>query len=189
MDTSSRFLPLEAARHRTLMSFGLVIGGSLLLTLSAKLQVPFWPVPMTLQTGVVLLFAILMGPRLALATIGLYLAQGAAGLPVFAGTPEKGLGLAYMMGPTGGYMVGWLLAAAFLGWAAQHLRRAMLLFGAALLAVALNYTPGIIWLAQFTGWENAFALGAVPFILGDVVKAALAVALALAVRGAVTRQR
>jgi biotin transport system substrate-specific component len=111
------------------------------------------------------------------------------GLPVFAGTPEKGLGLAYLMGPTGGYLVGMLFAAAFLGWVAERSKTALVLVPAALVAVALNYAPGLVWLSQFTGWENVVAFGALPFILGDVVKAGLAVALALAVRGALTRPR
>ena len=161
----------------------LVVLASLLLTLSAKVQVPFWPVPMTMQTGVVLLLALTMGPRLALATIALYLAQGALGLPVFAGTPAKGIGLAYMAGPTGGYMVGWLLAAAFVGWAASRWRHPAVLFAACLVGVALNYAPGVAWLAQFVGTEQALAAGAVPFLLGDVVKAGLAVAVAVALRG------
>ncbi len=188
MPVRTAFLPLDAARHGILATFGLVLGASLLLTLSAKIQVPFWPVPMTLQTGVVLLLAMLMGPRLAVAAVLLYLAQGATGLPVFAGTPGKGVGLAYMMGPTGGYMAGWLLAAAFLGWFAERWQAPLLLFLAALVAVALNYAPGLLWLAQFTGWDHVLALGAMPFLLGDAVKAALAVALAVAVRGAWLRR-
>ncbi|MFW5832932.1 MAG: biotin transporter BioY [Pseudomonadota bacterium] len=189
MSAPTTFLPVAPTRHRLALQVAAVVLGSLILTLSAKIQVPFWPVPMTMQTGVVLLFGMLMGPRLAVATVALYLAQGAMGLPVFAGTPEKGLGLAYMMGPTGGYIVGWLFAAAFLGWVAERSKTAWVLFPAALVAVALNYAPGLVWLSQFTGWENVVALGALPFILGDAVKAGLAVALALAVRGALTRPR
>jgi biotin transport system substrate-specific component len=185
MDRLSLYLPLPTTAlrtpaSRTLTQVVLIVLGSLLLTASAKIQVPFWPVPMTLQTGVVLFLALVMGPRLALATVVLYLAQGAMGLPVFAGTPAKGLGLAYMMGPTGGYMLGWLLAAAFVGWAAGRWRGPLALFAVCLGGVALNYLPGIAWLATFTGLEGALAMGAAPFILGDVVKAGLAVSLALA---------
>jgi biotin transport system substrate-specific component len=185
MERLSLYLPLPATAlrtpaSRTLTQAVLVVLGSLLLTASAKIQVPFWPVPMTLQTGVVLFLALVMGPRLALATVALYLAQGAMGLPVFAGTPVKGIGLAYMMGPTGGYMLGWLLAAAFVGWAAGRWRAPLALFAICLGGVALNYLPGIAWLATFTGLEGAVAMGAAPFILGDVVKSGLAVSLALA---------
>jgi biotin transport system substrate-specific component len=185
MDRVSLYLPLPARAlsspaSRIVTQAFLVVLGTLLLTVSAKTQVPFWPVPMTLQTGVVLFLALVMGPRLALATVVLYMAEGAMGLPVFAGTPAKGIGLAYMMGPTGGYMIGWLFAAAFVGWAAGRWRGPLALFAICLVGVALNYAPGIAWLATFTGIESAFALGAAPFILGDVVKAALAVSLALA---------
>ena len=186
MDRLSLYLPLPAALDRSPASrfwtqAFLVVLGSLLLTASAKIQVPFWPVPMTLQTGVVLLLAMVMGPRLALATVALYMAQGAMGLPVFAGTPVKGIGLAYIMGPTGGYMLGWFLAAAFVGWAAARWRHGLALFAICLVGVALNYAPGIAWLTTFTGsFEQSLAVGALPFILGDVVKSALAVSLALA---------
>ena len=93
----------------------IVLGGATLLTISAKLQVPFWPVPMTLQTLCVMAYAIAFGPRLAFAAFAAYLVVGAAGWPVFAGTPEKGLGLPYMLGPTGGYLFGNLLACALVG--------------------------------------------------------------------------
>src|SRR5690606_16484525 len=98
----------------------LAVGGSLLLTLSAKINVPFYPVPMTMQTFAVLLIGAAFGWRLGTATVLLYLAQGAAGLPVFAGTPEKGIGLLYLMGPTGGYLVGFAVAAAVVGWLAER---------------------------------------------------------------------
>src|SRR5947209_549651 len=92
------------------LRFAVLAGlGSLALTLSAKLQVPFYPVPMTMQSLVVLLIGLGFGWRLGTATVLLYLAEGLAGLPVFAGTPEKGIGLAYMMGPTGGYLAGFVL--------------------------------------------------------------------------------
>ncbi|MBT7506665.1 MAG: biotin transporter BioY, partial [Rhodospirillales bacterium] len=89
----------------------LAVAGSALLAISAKIQIPFYPVPMTMTTFMVLLLGMSLGWRLAAATILLYLAEGAAGMPVFAGTPEKGIGLAYMMGGTGGYLIGYLLAA------------------------------------------------------------------------------
>src|SRR5690606_14969027 len=92
-----------------------VVLGTLLLTASAKIQVPFWPVPMTMQTFVVLFLGAALGPRLGALTVLLYLAQGALGLPVFAGTPEKGIGLAYMLGPTGGYLIGFVPAAYVVG--------------------------------------------------------------------------
>src|SRR5712672_4648101 len=84
----------------------LVATGLLLLTLSAKIQIPLWPVPMTMQTYVILVIAMAYGTRLGVATVVAYLLAGAVGLPVFAGTPEKGIGVPYMLGPTGGYLVG-----------------------------------------------------------------------------------
>ena len=133
----------------------IALAGSLLLTLSAKAQVPFWPVPMTMQTFVVIGLGLALGPRLGLAAVALYLAQGAAGLPVFAGTPEKGIGLAYMAGPTGGYLAGYLLAAfvaghlAMKGWD----RNPLTAFAAALVAGALIYLPGLAWLGAVVGRE------------------------------------
>jgi biotin transport system substrate-specific component len=153
--------------------------GSALLTLSAKVQVPFYPVPMTMQTLVVLLVGMAFGARLGVATVALYLAEGAAGLPVFAGTPEKGIGLAYMMGPTGGYLLGFVLAAAIAGWMVERRRDAA---GLALAVVAGSiaiYGPGVLWLARFVGAGRALELGLVPFLGGDLLKAGLAFTLAL----------
>jgi biotin transport system substrate-specific component len=157
----------------------LALVGSALLTLSAKLQVPFYPVPMTMQTLVALLIGLAYGFPLGLATVLLYLAEGAAGLPVFAGTPAKGIGLAYMAGPTGGYLVGFALAAAITGWIAERRRD----IGALALAVIAGsiaiYLPGVLWLARFVGFEQALGLGLAPFLVGDILKAVLALALAL----------
>lgn len=157
----------------------LAVAGSLLLWVSAKIQVPFYPVPMTMQTLVVLGLGAAYGWRLGAATVLLYLAQGAAGLPVFSGTPEKGIGLAYMAGPTGGYLVGFVLAAAVVGWLAERGfdRNPFRMFGAMLLGNAVIYVPGLIWLATLIGMDKAVKFGLVPFIAGDLTKAALAAAL------------
>lgn len=156
----------------------LALVGSLLLTVSAKVQVPFWPVPMTLQPMVVLLLGIAYGPRLAVATVLLYLAEGAIGLPVFAGTPEKGIGLAYMVGPTGGYLAGFVAAAAIAGVTAERSRGVLATALGVALATAAIYVLGAGWLATFVGPGKALALGVVPFLLGDLVKLCLATALA-----------
>ncbi len=162
------------------VKLALVVGGSLLLWLSAKVQVPFWPVPMTLQVMALFGLAAALGLRLGLATVALYVAQGAMGLPVFAGTPEKGIGLAYMMGPTGGYILGFLLMAAVVGWLADRgwSRHPLKLFAAGLAGLALVYLPGLAWLAQFVGADKALTFGFWPFIGGDLLKLAI-VALAL----------
>ena len=148
----------------------LAVLGSLLLWASAKVQVPFWPVPMTLQTAAVFLIGLAYGPRLGLATVALYLAEGAAGLPVFAGTPEKGVGLPYLLGPTGGYLAGFLAAAWIAGRAAGLRLRLPGVVGMLLLASAAIYGPGLLWLSAFVGAENAVRFGLLPFVLGDLVK-------------------
>jgi biotin transport system substrate-specific component len=154
-----------------------VVGGSLLLALSAKVKVPIEPVPVTMQLFVVLALGLTMGMRLATATVLLYLAQGAAGLPVFTGTPEKGIGLVYMMGTTGGYLVGYLAAAALTGWFADRgfSRNPVFALAAAFLGVAIVYGLGLLWLGTLVGWDKpVLAWGLWPFLLPDAVKATLA---------------
>ena len=169
----------------------LAVVGAVILTASAKIQIPFYPVPQTLQTMAVLLIGMAFGAKLGAATVVLYLAAGAAGMPVFAGTPEKGIGMAYMAGPTGGYLLGFVLAAAVcgvfaqLGWA----RRLWQVAATMLVGNVLIYACGLLWLGTLIGWDKpVLALGAYPFLLGDAVKimfAAVAVPpLARALRGA-----
>jgi len=154
--------------------------GSLLLTVSAKIQVPFYPVPMTMQTFVVLAMAMALGPRLAVAALTLYLAEGAMGLPVFSGTPEKGLGLAYIFGPTGGYLLGFVFATLIVGKLAEKgwdrnfagTATAMLIGNMAI------YVPGILWLGSLLGWDKpVLEWGLYPFLYGDLAKLALATAI------------
>lgn len=169
-------------RHQDslLLKAVIVFVGSLLLALSAKVQIPFWPVPMTLQTMVVLAAGMALGWRLAGATVLLYLAEGAMGLPVFAGTPEKGIGLAYMMGPTGGYLLGFLLAALLCGWLAGRGwdRHPLTALGAMLLGNAVIYASGLLWLGTLIGWDKpVLELGLYPFLAGDALKVALGAAL------------
>jgi biotin transport system substrate-specific component len=154
-----------------------VVAASLLLTLSAKVQVPFYPVPMTMQTLVVIGLGLALGPVRGAAAVALYLLQGALGLPVFAGTPEKGIGLAYMMGPTGGYLLGYLPAALLAGWLAKRGwdRNPLSAMAAALLAGAVIYVPGLLWLGSVIGFDKpVLAFGLYPFIPGDIAKALLA---------------
>ena len=120
-----------------------------------------------------------LGPRLAVATLALYLAQGAVGLPVFAGTPEKGIGIAYMIGPTGGYLVGFVLAAAVCGWLATRGwdRRVATTAAAMLIANVIIYVPGVLWLGALFGFDKPILeWGLYPFVLGDLAKLALAAA-------------
>jgi biotin transport system substrate-specific component len=172
---------------RPLRALLLALLGSALLTISAKFEVPFYPVPMTMQTLVVLLLGMAFGARLAAATVLLYLAQGAIGLPVFAGTPERGIGVAYMMGPTGGYLAGFVLSAAITGWLTERRRDWPALVLAVVAGSVVVFIPGVLWLAYLIGFEQSIVHGLVPFIWGAVLKGAVAVALGLA--GAAMLQR
>jgi biotin transport system substrate-specific component len=156
------------------------IAGSIALTISAKISIPAIPVPFTMQTLVVLLLGFAYGPALAGATVGLYLLQGAFGLPVFQGTPEKGLGLAYMMGPTGGYLAGFFVAAVVCGKLAQKgwdKRFSTMALGM-ILGNAIIYAFGLAWLGSLIGWDKpVLQYGMTPFLVGDLIKIAIAVAL------------
>ena len=178
---TSTYAPLALAASRTTnpaYPVILVVAGSLLLTLSAKLQVPFWPVPMTMQTYVVLVLGMALGPRLGSAAVALYLVEGALGLPVFSGTPERGIGLAYMIGPTGGYLAGFLVAAALVGiMSARGMdRRPLGALLAAVAGMAVIYLLGLAWLGHLIGVEKAIQFGAAPFVLGDALKILLVMA-------------
>lgn len=183
MTASTRALPLaeqlwpDVRGNRWLRNAVLIIGGSLLLTLAAKIQVPFYPVPMTLETLAVLLIGALFGARLGAVTVLLFLTEGALGLPVFADTPQHGIGLAYMLGPTGGYLVGFLLAAVATGWLAERGwdRRPLSAVAMLLIGNVLIYLPGLAWLGTLLGWDKPIlAWGLYPFLLGDALKLALA---------------
>ncbi len=159
----------------------IVAAGVGLITLGAKTQVPFWPVPMTLQTLALMVVFAASGLRLSLQIIFAYLALGLAGLPVFAGPAA---GPAYLMGPTAGFLLGFIGAAAIVGTAADRglTRRPLALFGAMLTADALIFSLGFLWLGfLFTtssgstlGANYAFTKGIQPFILADLVKLVLA---------------
>ena len=159
---------------------GLAIAGSLLLALSAKIKVPFYPVPMTMQTFALMALVAAFGLRLGVATVALYLFEGAMGLPVFTGTPEKGLGLLYMAGPTGGYLLGYLVAAFIVGYAVErgYGRNVFSLFAAMLAGSTAIFALGLLWMGVLFGWDKPLLQwGLYPFIAGDLVKIALAAAL------------
>ncbi len=168
-----------AASARLARFAALAIAGTIALTLSARAQIPFYPVPLTLQTLVVLMLGAAYGGRLAAATVALYLVEGALGLPVFAGTPEKGIGLAYMMGPTGGFLVGFLVAAAFVGFCAERGwdRSVLKLLGVMAIGHAIIFAFGLGWLAAIIGWSKAWIGGAEPFVIATLVKTLLAAAI------------
>lgn len=164
--------------RRVMRDIALAVVGTGLLTLSAKVQVPMI-VPMTLQTLVVLMIGAAFGARLGAATVLLYLVEGAAGLPVFAGTPEKGLGLAYMMGPTGGFLLGFVAAAFVVGFLAERgfTRTIPATFAVFALGHAIIFAFGYAWLASLMGASAAFVAGVAPFYAATAIKTALGAAL------------
>lgn len=164
---------------RLLRALVLAVAGSVLLTLSAKTQIPMWPVPMTMQTFVVLVIGAAYGWRLGGATLLIYLAEGALGLPVFANTPERGVGLAYMMGPTGGYLAGFVVSAMLLGWLAERGwdRGVIRTLVAMTLGTAIIFGFGVAWLSTLIGIEAAVAQGLTPFLAGAALKIVLAAAV------------
>lgn len=168
------------SKRSALQSVLLAVAGTALLLASAKVQIPFYPVPMTMQTFVVLFLGFALGSRLGAATVLLYLAEGALGLPVFAGTPEKGLGLAYMAGPTGGFLAGFVVAAFVTGWLAERGfdRRVFTTAIAALAGFAAIYGLGIAWLGALIGWDKpVLAYGLYPFLPAEALKLALLAAV------------
>lgn len=166
-----------AGREAMLRNIVLVVLGSLLLTASAKVQAPFWPVPMTMQTFVVLVLGASYGWRLGTATVLIYLAQGAAGLPVFAGTPQLGAGLAYLAGPTGGFLVGFAVAAAITGALTSWQRHWLRTLAAMLLGTMALFACGLLWLSLLIGPVAAIQHGLLPFLPSEALKVALATAL------------
>ncbi|MDW9658542.1 biotin transporter BioY [Sinorhizobium meliloti] len=150
----------------------IVFAGVALMTLAAKAQIPFWPVPMTLHTLAVMAFAVGFGPRVAVSIFVAYLAAGAVGLPVFAGSPERGIGVAYIVGPTGGYLAGYLAASWLVGWLASG--KALLgRLSAMLIGMVVIYAFGVAWLALYVPSAQLLAVGVLPFVFGDLVKIAV----------------
>ena len=151
-------------------SLVVIVLGSIALTISAKIKIPFYPVPMTMQTFVVLFLGISLGYKIALATISLYLIEGIAGLPVFSNSPEKGIGLVYFTGPTMGYLIGFLTA----GYLASKIKiddNFFIILFKLIIATSTIYILGLIWLGTLIGWDKPiFALGAKPFLLAEIFK-------------------
>jgi len=150
----------------------IVLASSILLTISAKIKIPFYPVPMTMQTFVVLFIGIAFGYKIGIASVGLYLFEGIIGLPVFANSPEKGIGIAYMVSTTGGYLFGFLVAVFIAGFInlEKNIFRNFFLIS---FAVSTIYLFGLPWLAYLKGWEIAYIYGFKQVILSDVLKICL----------------
>jgi len=147
-----------------------VILGSIALTISAKIKIPFYPVPMTMQTFVVLFLGISLGYKIGLASIGLYLFEGIVGLPVFSNSPEKGVGLIYFTGPTMGYLIGFLTAG-FLASKIKYNDNFFIILLKLIIATSTIYILGLLWLGTLIGWDKPIvALGAQPFLLAEIFK-------------------
>jgi len=148
--------------------------GSIILAISSKIKIPFYPVPMTMQTLVVLMIGVGFGWKLGVATVGLYLFEGIIGLPVFSGTPEKGIGLVYFTGPTMGYLFGFL-ATAYISGKFIYDNNIIKNFLKLLFATSFIYILGIVWLGSLIGWDKPiFQLGAKPFLLAELFKILIA---------------
>tara|TARA_R110002126_G_scaffold95689_1_gene224620 strand:+ start:3665 stop:4264 length:600 start_codon:yes stop_codon:yes gene_type:complete len=170
----------------------MVTVGILLLAVAAKIKVPMWPVPITMGTFAVLAVGAAYGARLGLVTILGYMIIGALGFDVFAGSSAQAYGLTYMMGGTGGYLVGYVLATVVLGALAQRGwdRSIGWMALAMLIGNAVIYLPGLAWLGQLYGWDKPILQwGLTPFLLGDAIKLALAAVLLPAVWKLVDRAR
>ncbi len=168
----------QNTQTKIIKSLLVIFLGSVMLAISAKLKIPFYPVPMTMQTFVVLFIGIGFGYKIGLASIGLYLIEGIIGLPVFSNSPERGIGLAYFIGPTMGYLIGFL-SACFLASFIKNDDNHLIIFLKLVLSVSTIYFFGILWLGTLIGWEKPIIeLGVMPFLLAEMFKITLLTILA-----------
>ena len=160
----------QNSQTKIFKNLALIFIGTIALTISAKIKIPFYPVPMTMQTFMVMFIGIAFGYKMGLATISLYLIEGIAGLPVFSNSPEKGVGLPYFMGPTMGYLIGFLTACYFsskINFNDNFLK----ILAKLILSVSTIYILGILWLGTLIGWDKPIIqLGVVPFLLAESFK-------------------
>ena len=163
----------QNSHSKIIKSLIVIFLGSLILAISAKIKIPFYPVPMTMQTFVVLFLGISLGYKVALATVGLYLLEGILGLPVFSNSPERGIGLAYFTGPTMGYLIGFLFACFFASFIKKN-DNYLVIFLKLILSVSAIYILGILWLGALIGWDKPiFELGVMPFLIAEIFKITL----------------
>ena len=159
-------------------TFVLIFLGTMALTISAKLKIPFYPVPMTMQTFVVLFLGLALGQKIGLATVGVYLLEGIIGIPVFSNSPEKGVGLVYFTGPTMGYLIGFLFAVFFAGYLNLK-NNVFIIFGKLVFSASIIYLFGVLWLGTLIGWDKPILeLGVTPFLLAELFKICLLTILA-----------
>ena len=166
-------LTKNISQTKIIKSLLAIILGSIALTISAKIKIPFYPVPMTMQTFVVLFLGVSLGYKIGLASVGLYLLEGIVGLPVFSNSPEKGIGLVYFTGPTMGYLIGFLTAS-YLASKINNNDNFLLVLIKLTVATSTIYILGLLWLGTLIGWDKPiFALGAKPFLLAETFKVIL----------------
>ena len=163
-------LTKNISQTKIIKSLIAIILGSIALTISAKIKIPFYPVPMTMQTFVVLFLGVSLGYKIGLASIGLYLLEGIMGLPVFSNSPEKGVGLIYFTGPTMGYLIGFLVAS-YLASRINSKDNFLIVLTKLIIATSVIYILGLLWLGTLIGWDKPiFDLGAKPFLLAEIFK-------------------
>ena len=168
----------QNTQTQIIKSLLIILLGSIVLAISSKVKIPFYPVPMTMQTFVVLLIGMSFGYKIGLATIGLYLIEGIVGLPVFSNSPERGVGLAYFTGPTMGYLIGFF-SACFLASLIKTDDNYFIIFIKLILSVSTIYILGVLWLGTLIGWDKPIIqLGVVPFLLAEIFKIGLLTILA-----------
>ena len=165
--------------QKVLKIFIVIFLGTLALTISAKLKIPFYPVPMTMQTFVVIFLGIAFGYKIGLATVSIYLLEGIIGLPVFSNSPEKGVGLIYFTGPTMGYLIGFLSSVFLIGYlrlddwtkkSGKSVKFFFINFIKLLISVSTIYLFGLLWLIYLIGLDKAILFGLKPFWIAELFK-------------------
>jgi len=160
----------ELKQSKIIKNVFIALMGTVLLAISSKIKIPFYPVPMTMQTLVVLFLGVVLGWKLGVATVSLYLFEGIIGLPVFSGSPEVGIGIVYFTGPTMGYLVGFLFTVYFAGFFKFN-KNLFIKFLQLIFSVSFIYVLGVLWLGTLIGWEKPlFQLGVQPFLLAELFK-------------------
>ena len=168
----------QNTHSKIIKSLSIIFFGSLILAISAKIKIPFYPVPMTMQTFVVLFLGMTFGYKIGVATVSLYLLEGIVGLPVFSNSPERGVGLVYFTGPTMGYLIGFI-SASFLASFIRKSDNYFIIFLRLILSVSTIYILGILWLGMLIGWDKPLLeLGLIPFLIAELFKISLLTVLA-----------
>ena len=163
----------QNTQTKIIKSLIVIFLGSIILAISAKIKIPFYPVPMTMQTFVVLFLGVGFGYKIAISAVGLYLIEGILGLPVFSNSPERGVGLVYFTGPTMGYLIGFLTAC-YLASLVKKSDNYFLVFTKLILSVSTIYILGVLWLGTLIGWDKPlFELGVTPFLIAEFFKICL----------------